>query len=63
MAGPHDPEPLTQLDLFRPPPTIPDWEQLPPDVRHKAVTLLARMLRPRRQAPVVADHGREAGDE
>jgi hypothetical protein len=63
MARPRDPESLTQLDLFRAPPAIPDWEQLPSDVRHKAVTLLARMLRPRRQARVVADHGQEAGDE
>jgi hypothetical protein len=63
MSKPRDPERSTQLDLFRAPPAIPDWERLPPDVRHKAVTLLARMLRPRRQAAVVADHGREAGDE
>ena len=63
MAGPRDLEPLNQLDLFRPPPTMPDWERIPPDVRHKAVTLLARLLRPRRRAADVADHGREAGDE
>ena len=63
MARPRDPEPLTQLDLFRTPPTIPDWERLPSDVRCKAVALLARLLRPRRQASVVADHGQEAGDE
>jgi len=63
MARPRDAELLTQLDLFRPPPTTPDWERLPPEVRHKAVILLARLLRPRRPALVVADHGREAGDE
>ncbi len=63
MPEPRDPERLTQLDLFRAPPTLPDWEQLPPDVRHKAVTLLARMLRPRRQASAAADHDREVGDE
>ena len=63
MARPRDLERLTQRDLFRAPPTIPDWERLPPDVPHKAVTLLARLLRPRRQTPVVADHGREVGDE
>lgn len=63
MARPRDLEPLNQLDLFRPPPTIPHWEQLPPDVPHKAVTLLARLLRPRRHDADVADHGREAGDE
>ena len=63
MDRPRDPERLTQLDLFRAPPTIPDWERLPPEVQHKVVILLARLLRPRRQAPVVADHGREAGDE
>jgi hypothetical protein len=63
MAGPRDLEPLNQLDLFRQPPTIPDWEQLPPDVRHKAVPLLARMLRPRRRGADMADHGREAADE
>lgn len=63
MPEPRDPEHLTQLDLFRAPPAIPDWERLPPDVRHQAVTLLARMLRPRRQALVAADHGREVGNE
>jgi hypothetical protein len=63
MSKPHHPDRSTQLDLFRAAPTIPDWEQLPPDVRNKTVTLLARMLRPRRQAPVVADHGQEVGDE
>jgi hypothetical protein len=63
MARPRDPERLTQLDLFRATPTIPDWERLPAEVRHKAVILLARLLRPRRPAPVVADHGQEAGDE
>jgi hypothetical protein len=42
---------------------MPDWEQLPPDVRHKAVPLLARLFRPRRRAADVADHGREAADE
>ncbi len=63
MPEPRDPERLTQLDLFRAPPTLPDWEQLPPAVRHKAVTLLARMLRPRRQAPAAADRDREVGEE
>jgi hypothetical protein len=63
MARPRDPESLTQLDLFRAPPTTPDWERLPSDVRHKTVALLARLLRPRRQAAIVADLGQEAGDE
>jgi hypothetical protein len=54
---------LTQLDLFRIPPTIPDWERLPPDVRRQTVILLARMLRLRPEALVAADHGREVGDE
>jgi hypothetical protein len=63
MSEPRDSERLIQLDLFRVPPTIPDWERLSPDVRHKAVILLARLLRPRSQAPVAADHGREVGDE
>jgi hypothetical protein len=63
MPGPRDLKPLSQLDLFRPPPTMPEWEQLPPDVRHKAVTLLARLIRPRRRAADVADHGRGAAQE
>lgn len=63
MFDPRKPESPTQLDLFRAPPTIPDWEGLPPGVRHRTVILLARMLRPRSQAPVAADHGREVGDE
>jgi hypothetical protein len=63
MSEPRDRERLTQLDLFRARPSIPGWERLPPDVRHKTVTLLARMLRTRRHAPVAANHGREAGNE
>jgi hypothetical protein len=63
MSEPRDLGRLTQLDLFRAPPPIPDWERLPPDVRHRAVTLLARMFRTRHQSPVAADRGREAGDE
>jgi hypothetical protein len=63
MTRLRDLSPLNQLDLFRPPPTTPDWEQFPPDVRHKAVSLLARLIRPRRRADDVADHGREAADE
>jgi hypothetical protein len=63
MSGPRDPEQLTQLDLFRVPPATPDWERLPPEVRRKAVTLLAQMLRPRRPAPVAVDPDREVGDE
>jgi hypothetical protein len=63
MWEPRDRERLTQLDLFRVPPTLPVWERLPPEVQHKAVFLLARMLRPRGQAPAAADHGQEVGDE
>ncbi len=63
MSEPRDPERLIQLDLFRAPPTLPNWEQLPPDVQRRAVTLLARMLRPNRRAPVVVVQGREVGDE
>ena len=63
MSQPRETEHLTQLDFFRAPPTIPAWERLPSDVRHKTVILLARMLRPRNRAPVAADHGREVGDE
>ena len=62
MARPRDLNSLTQLDLFRAPPTIPDWERLPTDVRHKAVALMARLFHLRRQAPDVADHGQESGD-
>ncbi len=63
MSQPRDPERLTQRDLFRAPTTLPHWEQLPPDVRHRAVTLLAQMLRPPHRAPVAVDHGWEVGDE
>jgi hypothetical protein len=63
MARPRDPELLTQLDLFRVPLTIPDWERLPSDVRHETVALLARLIRPCCQTAILADHGQEAGDE
>lgn len=63
MSGPRDPDRLTQLDLFRVSPATPDWERLPPEVRRKAVTLLARMLSPRRPPPVAVDPDREVDDE
>jgi hypothetical protein len=52
MSEARQSERMTQLDLFRAPPPIPDWDQLPPDVRHKTVTLLARMVRPHRRTSV-----------
>jgi hypothetical protein len=54
---------LIQLDLFRARPKTREWERLPVDVRCQTVSLLARLLNARRQARVVADHGREVGDE
>jgi hypothetical protein len=34
-----------QPDLFIPRPILPNWAELPPEVRAKALTLLARLLR------------------
>ena len=63
MSQPRDLRRLSQLDLFRPRPTTPDWEQLPADDRCKALPLLARLLRVHRQAGVAVDRGREVDNE
>jgi len=48
-----------QLELFRSRPSTPDWQRLPMDVRHKAVPLLARLLR----AYCLARRAKEKSDE
>lgn len=50
-----------QLELFRPPPQGPTWEQIPPDVQPKIIILLAKMLREHR-TPICAET-REAPHE
>jgi len=55
---PVRPRPM-QLELFRSRPSTPDWQRLPMDVRHKAVPLLARLLR----AYCLARRAKEKSDE
>lgn len=53
---------LAQLKLFHRPSTVPEWPQLPQEIRQQAVRLLARLLR--EHLAVVATLGaREASDE
>ena len=44
-----------QLELFRPPPPGPTWDQIPPAAKQKVITLLARMLREHRTPPPAAE--------
>jgi hypothetical protein len=39
------PQRVDQLYLFHPVPRMPQWTLLPPEVRQKALGLLARLLR------------------
>ncbi len=50
-------------DLFRPAPRQPTWPNLPPEVRHKATRLLARLLREHQGQHRNAAHGKELSDE
>ena len=36
---------LSQPTLFRPPPSRPPFQTLPPDIQEKTIRLLARLLR------------------
>ena len=51
-----------QLDLFRPRPQAPIWNQISPEVRQKTVFLLAQMLREHRELHAAAER-REAPHE
>lgn len=51
-----------QLELFRPRPQAPTWDQIPPEARQKTVFLLAQMLREHRELPGAAER-REAPRE
>jgi hypothetical protein len=52
-----------QQHLFRPRPATPRWENLSAETRHKALTLLAKMLRTSVDAHLTAPRGTEANDE
>jgi hypothetical protein len=53
---------LVQLKLFHRPSTVPDWPQLPQEIRQQTVRLLARLLR-EHLALVAMLGAREASDE
>jgi hypothetical protein len=54
---------LQQLDLFRPQPTVPRWENLSPEIQRQSLSLLARLLRTSLHARPTADGGKETSDE
>jgi hypothetical protein len=52
-----------QLHLFQSRPSTPRWQNLSPEIRRKALTLLARLLRTSVGACQTAEPGGEASDE
>jgi hypothetical protein len=57
----HRPRP-GQPDLFSPPPELPTWPSLPPDIQQQLRQLLARMLRAK-LLPPQTPHAKEVADE
>ena len=54
---------LSQLTLFRPLPSGPSFQTLPPEVQAKTIRLLARLLRGHVDGVVAAGPAQEARDE
>lgn len=54
---------VTQLDLFRPVPKRPAWQEMPADVQQNTVTLLAQLLREHLAGRVVPQDGKRPADE
>ncbi len=52
-----------QLDLFRPRPLMPIWQEVPGEARRQCLILLARLLLIHHQALRIADRGGEVNDE
>lgn len=57
------PQRVDQLNLFHPAPVVPQWMLLPPDVRQKALSLLARLLRHHRRRFLGGGPEEEVRDE
>ncbi len=54
---------LSQLTLFRPLPSGPSFQTLPPEIQAKTIRLLARLLRGHVDGVVAAGPAQEARDE
>ena len=54
---------LSQPTLFRPLPSRPSFQTLPPEIQAKTIRLLARLLREHVDRVVAAGPAREARDE
>lgn len=54
---------VAQSTLFHPPHKSPAWQELPREIRLKAVKLVARLLREHVARLHAASTGKEAGDE
>ena len=54
---------IAQSTLFHPPHKSPAWQELPREIRLKAVKFLARLLREHFGRLHAASTGKEAGDE
>jgi len=57
------PQRVDQLNLFHPVPRMPQWTLLPPEVRQKALSLLARLLRHHRRQLLGGGFEEEVRDE
>lgn len=55
--------PLAQLTLFHPVVRTPNWATLPVEVRHRVLTLLARLLRDAASRDCAADPSGGRRDE
>ena len=53
----------SQPTLFHPPPPRPHFQTLPPDIQHRTIRLLARLLHRHADRPLVSGEAREARDE
>jgi len=63
MQKPARPRRPLQLDLFRPQPVRPPWRTLPPEVKRRVRSLLAKLLREDRLGSPLPVSGKEASDE
>jgi hypothetical protein len=54
---------FSQPTLFRPPPSHPSFQTLPPEIQAQTIRLLARLLRGHANRVVAAGERREARDE
>jgi hypothetical protein len=63
MQTPARPRCPVQLDLFQPQPMRPPWRTLPPEVKRRVRSLLAKLLEEHGLGSPVRESGKGASDE